>query len=182
MLGAPAHGRCGPARCRPRLRPGRRSSLPVSWAITASVLIWSGKRRRHIADLEAARFLMPAQQPLIGRASGIGLDGELGNDIGGHLILLRETQEPVDRDRVPRSDAGDGFGSRQPYVYVRQKLGQGRAVEPRPRSKLRARQARPLDQSQPAAGGRSRRCPASALFTIVTKGARMCIKINILCA
>ena len=59
------------------------------------------QRRRHITDLEAARFLVPAQQPLIGGASRIGLDGELGDNIRCDLILLGKTQEPVDRHRVP---------------------------------------------------------------------------------
>ena len=56
---------------------------------------------------------MPAQQPLIGRAAGIGLDGQLRHDVGGHLVVLRQAEQPVDRDRVAGGDAGDGFGARQ---------------------------------------------------------------------
>jgi hypothetical protein len=78
-----------------------------------------GQGRRHVADLEAAGFLMPGQQTLIGGAAGVGLDRHLRDDVGRNLVLLGQPQKPVDRHGVAGGDAGDRLGSRQSNVYVR---------------------------------------------------------------
>jgi hypothetical protein len=87
------------------------------------------QRGRHVADLEAVRLLVPALEPLVGRVAGFRLDDHLRHDVGGHVVLLRQPEQPVDRHPVGRGDAHDGFRPWQPDVGLGQELGEGGAVE-----------------------------------------------------
>jgi hypothetical protein len=89
---------------------------------------------------------VPAPQALVGRRRGPRLDGHrLVDDIGAHLALGTQAQQPVDAHLGRDRDGGDGLRPRQACAFGGQQLGQGGAIGTDAAGELAATDARTLD-------------------------------------